>query len=154
MHSNLQVILGMPLGTMEQLGEHFENPLTWWEQENTMSTPLTHLHPHPHPHEQIWLPSLWKNETIKAPRIKGSILKFKVPPLGPNYIAERRTTFTKTYGIKVRCYWELFEEHVWNLGTVCLRPPPPHDKGALHDTSSHWLHGNYIPKISRHFFWP
>jgi hypothetical protein len=76
------------------------------------------------------LPSLWKNETIKALRIKGSMLKFKVPPLGPNYIGERRTTFAKTYGIKVRCYWELFEEHVWNLGTVCLRPPPPHDKGS------------------------
>jgi len=34
------------------------------------------------------------------------------------YIGERRTTFAKAYGIKVRCYWELFGEHVGNLGTL------------------------------------
>jgi len=70
------------------------------------------------------LPSLWKNETMEASRIKGSILKYGVPPLWPSYIGERRTTFAKTYGIKVRCYWELFEEHIWNLGTVCFEPTP------------------------------
>jgi hypothetical protein len=36
---------------------------------------------------------------------------------------ERRTTFAKAYGIEVRCYWELFEEHVRNLGTLCFESP-------------------------------
>ncbi len=30
------------------------------------------------------------------------------PPLWPTNIGERRTTFAKAYGIKARCYWELF----------------------------------------------
>jgi hypothetical protein len=47
--------------------------------------------------------------------------------LWPTYIyrGERRTTFAKAYrikakayGIKVRWYWELFEEHVRNLGIL------------------------------------
>jgi hypothetical protein len=42
------------------------------------------------------------------------------------YIGERRTTFAKTYGIKVRCYLELFGKHVWNLGTLCFDNPPSH----------------------------
>jgi hypothetical protein len=25
---------------------------------------------------------------------------------------------------------------------------------SLHDTTSHWLHGNSIPKIGCHYFWP
>jgi hypothetical protein len=40
-------------------------------------------------------------------------------------IGERRTTFTKAYGIKVRCYWELFKEHAKNLGTFCFEGLPP-----------------------------
>jgi hypothetical protein len=28
----------------------------------------------------------------------------------------------------VRCYWELFEEHVKNLGTLCFDSPPPKKK--------------------------
>jgi len=50
------------------------------------------------------------NETMKAVRIEGSILKFRVPSLWPTYIDERRSTFAKACGIKVRCYWELFGE--------------------------------------------
>ncbi len=38
------------------------------------------------------------------------------------------------------------------------RPPPTHkrERGALslHDTTSHWLHGNSIHKIGCHYFWP
>jgi hypothetical protein len=48
---------------------------------------------------------LWKLQNIE-----GSILKYEVPPLWPSYIDERRTTFAKAYGIKVRCYRELFGE--------------------------------------------
>jgi hypothetical protein len=38
-----------------------------------------------------------------------------------------RTTFAKAYGIKLKCYWKLFGEHVRNLGTLCFEPrsPPP-----------------------------
>jgi hypothetical protein len=25
---------------------------------------------------------------------------------------------------------------------------------SLHETTSHWLHGNYVPKIGCHYFWP
>jgi hypothetical protein len=39
----------------------------------------------------------WKLQTIK-----GFILKYGIPPLWPTYIKERRKTFVKTYGIKVR----------------------------------------------------
>jgi hypothetical protein len=35
----------------------------------------------------------------KLPKINDFILKFRVPPLWPTYIRERRTTFGKTYGI-------------------------------------------------------
>jgi len=53
---------------------------------------------------------------------EGSILTCRVPPLWPIYVGERRTTFAKAYGINVRCYWELFEEHVRNLGTFSFDP--------------------------------
>jgi hypothetical protein len=36
----------------------------------------------------------------------------------------------KAYGIKSRCYWELFEEHVRNLGTLCFdHPSLPQKRG-------------------------
>jgi hypothetical protein len=38
----------------------------------------------------------------RLPKIAGSSLKYKVPPLWPIYMGEKRTTFAKTYGIKVR----------------------------------------------------
>jgi hypothetical protein len=53
---------------------------------------------------------------------EGSILTCRVPPLWPICVGERRTTFAKAYGINVRCYWELFEEHVRNLGTFSFDP--------------------------------
>jgi hypothetical protein len=34
----------------------------------------------------------------------GSISKHFIPPLGLSYTAEKRTTFAKAYGIKVRYY--------------------------------------------------
>jgi hypothetical protein len=36
---------------------------------------------------------------MEAPQNKGLILKFRVPPLWPTYITERRRNFGKTYGI-------------------------------------------------------
>jgi hypothetical protein len=52
-------------------------------------------------------------------KIKGSVLMYIVSPLRPTYIGERRTTFAKAYGIKVRClYGEHVEEHIANLGNI------------------------------------
>jgi hypothetical protein len=34
------------------------------------------------------------------------------------YIGERRTTFAKAYGIKVRWYGEHVGEHIGNLGNI------------------------------------
>ncbi len=56
--------------------------------------------------------------------MQGSILNYRVPSLWPNYIGERRATFAKAYGRKVRCYWELFGEHVRNLGALSFNPLP------------------------------
>jgi hypothetical protein len=42
-----------------------------------------------------------------------------VPALWPNkYIGERRTTFAKAYGIKVRYYGEHVGEHIGNQGKM------------------------------------
>jgi hypothetical protein len=78
-------------------------------------------------------------------KIEGSILKYRVPHLWPTYIGERRTTFAKAYGIKVRCYLDVFGKHVrtWDLFAWALPVIP---------CASHWLHGNYIPKIGCHYF--
>jgi hypothetical protein len=57
-------------------------------------------------------------------------LKYRVPPFGQGIWGEVRTNFAKAYGIKVRCYWELFGKHVKNLGTLCFDPPPRGKKKA------------------------
>ncbi len=54
------------------------------------------------------------NKLWRLPKIEGFILKCRVPPLWPTYIGERRTTFAKVNGIKVRCYGE----HIGNLGNI------------------------------------
>jgi hypothetical protein len=59
-----------------------------------------------------------KKKLWRLPKIEGSILKYRVPPLGPTYIGERRTTFAKAYRIKVSCYGEHVGEIFENpLGT-------------------------------------
>jgi len=63
-----------------------------------------------------WLISQKKMKLWRLPEIEGLfILKCRVPALCPTYIGERRTTFAKAYGIKVRCYGEHVEEHIGNL---------------------------------------
>jgi len=52
------------------------------------------------------------------PKIEGSILTYRVPPLWPSYIGERRTTFAKAFRIKVSCYAEHVEEHNGNLRNI------------------------------------
>jgi hypothetical protein len=56
---------------------------------------------------------LWKLQQIEP-----TILKYEVPSLWPTYRGERRTTFVKAYGIKVRCYGEHVGEHIGNLGNI------------------------------------
>jgi hypothetical protein len=51
----------------------------------------------------------------RLPKIEGSILKYKVHPLWPTYIGERRTTIAKACGIRVKCYGEHVGEHIGNL---------------------------------------
>jgi hypothetical protein len=52
-------------------------------------------------------------------KVEGFVLMYIVPPLWLSYIGERRTTFDKAYGIKVRClYEEHVEEHIVNLGNI------------------------------------
>jgi len=56
---------------------------------------------------------------------------------------------------------ELGKSLVWAppRGPRPLPPwPPTHKKKredpSLHDSTSHWMHGNSIPKIACHYFWP
>jgi hypothetical protein len=79
----------------------------------------------------------------RLPKIECSILKHRVPPLWPSYIGERRTTFAKAYGIKVRWYgehvgehlgdlmgthWELKKEHIGNQGKLKKEILLPHTR--------------------------
>ncbi len=56
-------------------------------------------------------PLVPKQKLPRLVKVEGSLLMYIVPPLGPAYIGERRTTFAKAYGIKVRC---LNGEHIGN----------------------------------------
>jgi hypothetical protein len=52
-------------------------------------------------------------------KIKGYVLIYIVPPLGPTYIGERRTTFSKTHGPELRClHGKHVGEHIMNLGNI------------------------------------
>jgi hypothetical protein len=95
-------------------------------------------------------------------------------PLWPTYIGEKRRTFGKEYGIKVRCYWEhplgTHWEHIVKLIQKPLRtwweqrknekkilPPQPFPQNFtikalwVHVEPSHWLHE--ISKTIHHHFW-
>jgi hypothetical protein len=60
-------------------------------------------------------PSLKKNESVEAPKIRRFYFEYRVSFLWPKYIGERRTKFAKAYGIKVRCYGEHVGEHIGDL---------------------------------------
>jgi len=62
-----------------------------------------------------------KEKTMEAPL---------VPPPWITYIGERRTTFAKADGTKMRCYGELFGVGTWEL--FALTPPPKGQKKSLH----------------------
>jgi hypothetical protein len=51
-------------------------------------------------------------------KTEGSNIKYRIPSVWRTYIHERRTTFAKIYGIRVRCYEEHAGEQIENpLGT-------------------------------------
>jgi len=54
----------------------------------------------------VWPITPKKMKLLSLPNTEGYILKYIVAPLWPTYIGERRITFAKAYGIKVRCYGE------------------------------------------------
>ncbi len=54
-----------------------------------------------------------KKKLWRLPKLKGSILKIRVPPLLPTY-----KTFVQAYGIKVRCYEEHVGEPIGNLRNI------------------------------------
>jgi hypothetical protein len=67
-----------------------------------------------------------KNETMEAPQIEGSILKYRVPPplVIHVYIIERTTAFAKASGIKsevvLRTLWGTYvgRSNVCSLGSI------------------------------------
>jgi hypothetical protein len=63
-----------------------------------------------------WPVTQKKKKIWRLPKIEGSNLKHRNAPLWHNSIGERRTTFAKAYGIKVRCYGGNVGEHIGNLG--------------------------------------
>jgi hypothetical protein len=73
----------------------------------------------------------------RLPKTEGSILKYRVPPLWPTYISERRTSFFKAYRTKVRCYGEHVAEHIGNLRNMM----ETHGKLKENIVRTHWESG-------------
>jgi hypothetical protein len=57
---------------------------------------------------------------MEAPQNKRFILIYKIPPFWPTYINERKTTFAKAYGIKMKCYWEFLKGTHKKFGNFLL----------------------------------
>jgi hypothetical protein len=57
-----------------------------------------------------------KMKLWRLPKTEGSILKCRVPPLWPNYIGERRTTFAKSIWDKNDMLWRTCWGTHWELG--------------------------------------
>ncbi len=111
----------------EHLGEHsggnvgnLENLMGTHPGEKTKKYPLSSNYPFFFFFQQVNLIglSLKKMKLWRVPKIEGSLLMYRVPPHWPTYIGERRATFAKAYGIKVRCIGEHVGEHIKNLGNV------------------------------------
>jgi hypothetical protein len=58
-------------------------------------------------------PIIKKKKTTDTPQNRRF---YRIPSLLPTYMGQRRTTFAKAYGIKVRCYGDHVGEHNGNLG--------------------------------------
>jgi hypothetical protein len=121
-----------------------------------------------------------KKKLWRLLKVEGSIFNYRVPPFWRTYVGERRTTFAKSYGIKVRCYGEHVGEHIGNLmGTHWVLignvvgthwepeknekknpSPPPHPniegKKKQGNLSAYldWVHEISLTKRVCHHFWP
>jgi hypothetical protein len=112
-----------------------------------------------------------KNGIVEAPHNRRFSGKMECLPLWPSYIGEKGRTLGKTYGIRVRCYWEHLWGTHWELerGTCWEQrkkekknPPSPTQNSKekkikalrVHTGPSHWLHENVISKTVGHHFWP
>jgi hypothetical protein len=84
-----------------------------------------------------------KSNYGSSPKTKGSILKYRVPPLWLTYIAERRTTFAKACGIKMRCYGEHVGEHIENSKGTHWE----HDGNPLGTSREHIVNQGKMKKI-------
>ncbi len=49
----------------------------------------------------------------------------------PIYICKRRTTFAKSYRIKLRCYWEHIREHIGDKGNLQSDSSPKSKRKTL-----------------------
>jgi hypothetical protein len=56
-----------------------------------------------------------KKKLSRLPKIEGFILAYRVPPLWPTYICERRTTFAKSIWDESEVLWRTCWEHIGNL---------------------------------------
>jgi len=129
--------------------------------------------------ESIWLAHHKKKLKLwTLPKIEDSMERRNVYTLWPSYISEKGRTLGKTYGIKVRCYWEHpwgIEEHIGNPGTwrehvgnkgkmkKILAPPPPNTQNLKEKKSRHFECMLSLPigcmkflcsKTVHHHFWP
>jgi hypothetical protein len=70
--------------------------------------------------------TFFKMKLWRLPKTEASTMKYRVPSLWPTYVGERRTTFAKAYGIKVRCYGEHFGNWwtYWEPGNLFLKSFP------------------------------
>jgi hypothetical protein len=105
---------------------------------------------------------------MEALQYRRFYVKMECLLLWPTYIGEKGRTLGKTYGIKVRCYWE----HPWGahwkpdgntLGPrrdTCWEHPTQNPKEKknkalwVHAEPSHWLHEISISKTICHHFLP
>jgi hypothetical protein len=103
-----------------------------------------------------------------SPKIEGFLLKYGVPCLWPSYMGERRTTFAQACMERLVSTVQVESEQSTlhtkhNLQKKSPSSPPrlpnsthkaKREAPSLHDTTSHWLHGNSIPKTGCHYSWP
>jgi hypothetical protein len=102
--------------------------------------------------------SLKKMETIEAPQNRSYFFNIEVFPLAILYRWKDDNVCQS-----------IWDKREMLLGTLCFDRPPPHPPpplplpsithkkkkgGPLRSMTSHWLHGNFIPKFGCHYFWP
>jgi hypothetical protein len=65
--------------------------------------------------ENDWPITKKKVQTMEPPQNRRFYGKIEFLPIWPTYLGEKGRTLGKTYGIKVRCYWEHHWGTYWEL---------------------------------------